>query len=192
MQGPHWNRNNEPDEVDQLMLNARLRDELEPFQDESTDLVNVQEMPTSMENEYLASMLAWERAPVLPIAQWFEPQLKLPHPDHLNGPELKALLWQTIDQLYEKQIVLDFTGHLSDFELYCLIMRDILPSPEKKLSVSSRYLHWHCLDPSEDTDTWLRFYASKEEREGWEQGTGQKPPPMEPQPFPRQMPRRSP
>ncbi len=63
MVSPQFSDNKELDEVDQLLLNARLRDALEPFQDESFDLVNVQGMPTSFENEYLASMLAWEQAP---------------------------------------------------------------------------------------------------------------------------------
>lgn len=189
---PNWKPKQEPDEVDQLLLNAQLRDELEPFLDESVDLVSVKEMPTKFENEYLASMLAWERAPVLPIANWFEPRLTLPHPDSLHEQELQDLLWNTIIHLHEKQIVLDFTGHLSDYELYCLIMRDILPSPEKKLDVSSTYLHWHCLDPTDDPDIWLMYYASEEEREGWAENTGEPLPPMQPLPFPRKMPRRMP
>ena len=41
------------EEVDQLLLNARLRDELEPYLDESVDLVNVRRMSTLMENEFL-------------------------------------------------------------------------------------------------------------------------------------------
>ncbi len=188
---PQW-KNNEPDEVDQLLLNARLRDELEPFKDESFDLVNVKEMPTSFENEYLASMLAWERAPVLPIAQWFEPRLTLPAPESLSVQQLHERLRGTISLLHEKQIVLDFTGHLSDYQLYCLIMRDILPSPEKKLDVSSTYLHWHCLDPTDDPDIWLTYYASDEERQGWAQETGNLLPPKRPLPFPRRMPRRLP
>ncbi len=71
-----------PDEVEHLLRNAELRDELEPYFDESIRSVNVEELPTPVENEFLASMLAWERAPVLPIAQWFEPELQLPHPGH--------------------------------------------------------------------------------------------------------------
>ena len=48
------------EEVDHLLLNARLRDELEPFLDESVSLVDVRRMSTPKENEFLASMLAWE------------------------------------------------------------------------------------------------------------------------------------
>ena len=69
-----------PDEVEHLLRNAELRDELEPYFDESIRNVNVEELPTPVENEFLASMLAWERAPILPISQWFEPELTLPHP----------------------------------------------------------------------------------------------------------------
>jgi hypothetical protein len=179
-----------PDEVDQLMLNARLRDELEPFLDESMRVVNSHRMPTAEENEYLASMLAWERAPVLPIAQWFEPRLELPSPETLSDDQLKQLLHDTIWQLFDKHIALDFTEHLSDLDLYCLILRDILPSYEKKLELSSTYLHWHCLEPSEEPETWLRYYASDEEREGWSEETGLSLPPAEKPPFPRDMPRR--
>ncbi len=77
-----------PDEVEHLLRNAELRNELEPYFDESLRSVNVDELPTPVENEFLASMLAWERAPVLPISQWFEPELKLPHPDTLSNEQL--------------------------------------------------------------------------------------------------------
>src|ERR1041385_2512422 len=97
----------QPDEVEHLLRNAQLRDELEPYFDESIGRVNVDELTTPVENEFLASMLAWERAPVLPISQWFDPELKLPHPDALSDEELHALLWETIHRFYEKRIVLD-------------------------------------------------------------------------------------
>ena len=192
MVSPQWPENKDLDEVDQLMLNAQLRDQLEPFLDESVDLVSVKKLPTSQENEYLASMLAWEQAPVLPIAQWFDPPLDLPSPDLLNETEVHDILWDTIEQLHEKQIVLDFTDHLSDYDLYCRIVRDIMPSPEKKLEVPSTYLHWYCLDPTDDPDTWLMYYASEEEREGWAEETLNPLPPTAEMPYPRKMPRRSP
>ena len=176
------------DEVDQLLLNAQLRNDLEPFLDESLGLVNIRRMPTSQENEFLASMLAWERAPVLPISQWFDPELKLPHPDSLDDNRLHEVLWETIHLLYGKRIVLEFTDHLPDRRLYCLIYRDILPSPEKKIDLPKNYLHWHCLDPDDDEETWLRFYASQEEREAWGDETGEPLPPSQSLPHSRKMP----
>jgi hypothetical protein len=178
------------EEVDHLLLNARLRDELEPFLDESVALVDVRSMPTPVENEFLASMLAWEKAPVLPISQWFSQELRLPPPDSLDDSALRETLWIVIHKLYEARIVLDFTEHLSDRELYCVIYRDILPSPEKKIDLPKNYLHWACLDPDDDPETWLRYYATDAQRDEWADESGEPLPPSEPPPYPRKMPTR--
>ena len=178
------------DEVDQLLLNARLRDEIEPYLDESVRRVDVRRMTTAVENEFLASMLEWERAPALPIGHWFEPELKLPAPELLADDELHEILWQTIEKLYRKRIVLEFTDHLSDRELYCVVCRDILPSQEKKIELSKAYLRWQCLDVTDYPEIWLRYYASRAEREGWAAETGDPLPPSESPPYPRKMPRR--
>lgn len=178
------------DEVEHLMRNAQLRDELEPFLDDSISQLNVGELPTPLENEYLASMLAWERAPVLPICDWFEPRLELPRPEALDDEQLHDMLWDTIQKLYDKRIVLEFTDHLSDRQLYCLIYRDILPSPEKKIDNSNSYLHWDCADQGGDPETWLRYYASEEDRRGWSESEDEPLPPTEPPPYPRKLPQR--
>jgi hypothetical protein len=178
------------DEVDQLLLNAQLRDELEPFLDESVHILDSRRLPTSDENEFLAQMLAWERAPVLPISRWFEPELVLPAPDKLTDAKLHACLWETLERLYDRRIVLDFTDHLSDRQLYTLIIRDILPSHEKKIDLPRNYLHWHCLDLDAAPEIWLSYYASEEEREVWSEETQQPLPERLPLPYPRRMPRR--
>ncbi len=177
------------DDVEHLLRNAQLRDQLEPFFDESIEFVNRRELPTPVENELLASMLAWERAPVLEISKWFSPELTLPHPDQLDDAALHHKLWTTIDRLYEKRIVLDFTDHLTDRQLYTLIFRDILPSPEKKIDNSSTYLHWDCSEAGGDESVWLRFYASDTDREAWAEETHGALPPKELPPYPRMLPR---
>jgi hypothetical protein len=182
---PRWD-----EEVDQLLLNARLRDELEPYLDESVQLIDLRRFPTRLENEFLASMLEWERAPVLPISRWFEPELVLPPPDSLSDTSLHELLWAVIHQLYSQRIALDFTEHLSDRELYCLVFRDILPSLEKKIDRNSAFLHWYCLDASDNPETWLRYYATESERQQWQEETGGDLPPSQSPPYPRRMPRR--
>lgn len=178
-----------PDEVEQLLRNAQLRDDLEPFFDESIEKLNSHELPTPIENELLASMLAWERAPVLPIAQWFSPELKIPAPEEMNDGQLHDQLWATVEQLFAKRIVLDFTDHLSDRQLYTLIYRDILPSLEKKIENPRNYLHWDCSDAGSDEDVWLRFYANAEDRELWQSETHGQLPPQELPPFLRDLPR---
>lgn len=178
------------DDVDQLMLNAQLRDELEPFLDDSLTCLQTKHLPTSVENEFLASMLAWERAPVVPIGQWFDPPLNLPHPDSLSNERLHALMWETIHKLYEKRIILDFTDHLSDRQLYTLIYRDIVSSAEKKIELPRNYLHWDCANTGDDPETWLRYYASNQERQAWAEETGLPLPPAEDPPNRRKMPTR--
>ncbi len=184
-------RRTDSDEVDQLLLNARLRDELEPFLDESVHILDCRRLPTQAENEFLAQMLAWERAPVLPISRWFEPELILPAPDKLSDEEVHELLGRTIERLYAQRVMLDFTDHLSDRQLYTLICRDILSSHEKKIDLPRNYLHWHCLDMDVQPEVWLTYYASQEERELWAEETGQALPPQAAPPYPRKMPRRA-
>ncbi|QDU28333.1 hypothetical protein ETAA8_34330 [Anatilimnocola aggregata] len=177
-------------EVDQLLLNARLRDELEPFLDESVDVLACKQLPTSDENEFLASMLAWERAPALPIAQWFNPPLQLASPERLSDDELRERLTAVIEKLSTRRIYLELTDHLSDRQLYCLIARDILPSHEKMIDLPHNYLNWRCLDADLDAETWLAYYATDEERDMWSAENSQPMPAMLPPPYPRDLPRK--
>ncbi len=177
-------------DIDLLLQNARLRDEMEPFLDESVTLVDMDRMSVHSENEFLSSLLAWERAPVLPIGQWFEPELVMRDHKEYSDAQVKQKLHQIIGRLYEKNIVLVHTDHLSDRQLYCLIARDILPAHEKKIVASNRAIQWQCLDIVVDEEAWLRFYASDEEREQWAADNWLKLPPREPLPFPRTMPHR--
>lgn len=177
------------DEIELLLRNAELRNELEPFYDDSISRVNIHRLPLDAENEYLASMLAWEMAPVLPIYRWFEPELRLPRPEALCDDELKQILYDVIQKLFEKRIVLEFTDHLNDRELYRLIYRDILPAREKKLDLGTNYLHWDCAFADGDPDVWLRYYASGEEREAWARSYRQPLPPREKPPYVRNLPK---
>jgi hypothetical protein len=176
------------EEVEHLLRNAQLRDELEPFLDESISRVNVKELPTPAENEFLESMLAWERAPVVPVGMWFAPPLVLPPAESLSDEMLHAALWDAIHKLYAMRIVLDFTDHLSDRELYRVIRNDLLTSREKKVDTPSNFLHWDCADITGDPDVWLRYYASEEERRRWSEEFACQLPPSEIPPFRRKLP----
>lgn len=176
------------DDVEQLLLNARLRDELEPFDDDSLNLVALSQMTTRRENEFLQSLLIWERAPTMPIAQWFEPELDLPHPDLLDDVTLSKTLGGLLERLASRRIVLQWTEHLSDRQLYCLILRDILSSPEKRFDLPDRWLAWRCLDEVADPETWLKYYATNEQRAEWARENGRDPPPAETPPYPRRVP----
>ncbi len=177
------------DDVEHLLRNAQLRDALEPLFDESIGCVNAEVMTTSSENEFLEMMLDWERAPIKPICEWFDPQLVLPSPDRLDDETLHNVLHNTIQQLFEKHIVLDFTEHLTDRQLYCVIYRDILPSQEKQIERRKNFLHWDCANMGDDPEIWLRYYATEEERQAWADETNGYPPQIDDPPFPRRLPR---
>lgn len=181
---------NVTDEVELLLQNARLRDELEPYIDESVQLVHFRQMNLREENSFLESMLAWERAPALPISCWSLPELVLPRPSSLDDDLLNTLLGDAIDRLFSARVVLEMTDHLSNRELYTLIYRDILPACEKKVDLPGNYLCWRCVDEA-DHDTWLTFYATESERLQWLENNEGPLPEARPVPFPRKLPRAS-
>ncbi len=172
------------DEVELMLANARLRDELEPYRDESIES-STKCMSLQAENEYLASMLAWERAPALPISDWFSPPLHLLPPDALGDSQLRMKLKQVVQKLYSKNIILRCTDHLTDRELYKIIYRDILPCCEKKVEVPGKALEWMCV---EDSETWLRYYASPVERRRFQEEHNTELPPSETPRFQRDLP----
>jgi hypothetical protein len=176
------------DEVELLLRNARLRDEIEPYIDESVSLVHFRQMTLREENSFLESMLAWERAPALPISHWSSPELELPSPGSLDDDVLSEILIDTIERLYSVRVVLEMTEHLSDRELYTLLCRDILPACEKKVDLPGNYLCWRCLEET-DVDTWLTYYATELERQQWFDHQGGPLPEPQPAPYPRKLPR---
>jgi len=172
--------------VEELVLNAELRTELEPFADESISRVRLIHRSLRHENEFLAGMLDWEVSPVEPIAQWYAPELSIPAPGRLDDNRLTQELENVVEKLFEKKMVLDFTDHLSDRELYAIIYRDILPSREKNLRQRNGFIHWDC--SCGDDEVWLRYYASDDEREEYQECTGELLPPKEVPPHYRVLP----
>lgn len=157
------------EEVDEFIRNAQLRNELEPFYDESISQVNVQSWTLKSENEFLASMLEWEKAPLLPIYEWFDPPLELLLPQGLSDVQLETLLDETLERLYHKGIVLDYSDHLTPLELYTLLVNQILPMSAKKIDNPTFSQHWNCCNPEDEDNItpWLMYYATEEERDHW-------------------------
>ena len=182
-------RRPDPEEVDCLIRNAELRDAIEPYLDEAIWEIDFRLLPTEAENRFLESMLAWEQAPLAPIARWFDPPLSLQPACTLDDDQLRERLWETIERLYSQRVVLDFTDHLSDRELYVLIRQDILPAQVKRVDMPDNYFHWDCSATCDDDPTvWLTYYADDEEREEWSLEAGRDPPPRAVPPHPRALP----
>jgi len=173
-------------EVEELLRNAELRTELEPYADESMTRVRLIHRSLRHENEFLAGMLDWEISPAEPIAHWFIPELCMPAPERLNDEQLLQALECVVEKLFEKKLILDFADHLSDRELYTLIYRDILPLREKNLRHRNGFIHWDC--SCGDDEIWLRYYASDDERAQYYDYTDEPLPPKEIPPHFRDLP----
>ncbi len=182
-------RHPEPEEIECLIRNGELRTAIEPYLDESVWEIDFRSLPTEAENRFLESMLAWELAPLAPVARWFDPPLAMQPACTLDEDQLRERLWEVIERLHAKRIVLDFTDHLSDRDLYSLIRRDILPAKLKLVDLPDNYVHWDC-SASDDGDptAWLTYYASDEEREDWRLEEGRDPPPRAVPSHPRSLP----
>jgi hypothetical protein len=178
----------DPEEVECLIRNGQLRDEIEPYLDESIWEIDFRNLPTPVENRFLESMLAWERAPSVPIARWFDPPLAMQPACTLDDEQVRERLWESIERLYSQRVILDFTDHLCDRELYTLIRRDILPAQVKRVDLPDNYFHWDCSACGDDSTVWLTYYASDEEREEWRLEAGREPPPRAVAPHPRALP----
>jgi hypothetical protein len=182
-------RHPDPEEVDCLLRNGELRTAIEPYLDEAVWEIDFRQLPTEAENRFLESMLAWELAPLAPVARWFDPPLAMQPACTLDDEQIRDRLWEVIELLHAKRIVLDYTDHLSDRELYALIRRDILPAPLKRVDLPDNFVHWDCSASLEgDQTVWLTYYASDEEREEWGREEGRDPPPRLVPPHPRALP----
>ena len=179
----------EPAEVDCLLRNAELRDAIEPYLDEAVLEIDFRALPTAAENRFLEAMIAWERADEEPIARWFDPPLAMQPACTLDDEQLRERLWDVIERLFEKRVVLDFTDHLSDRELYALIRRDILPARVRRVDLPENFVHWDCsASECDDATVWLTYYATDAERELWSHEEGREPPPRQVPRHPRALP----
>ncbi len=159
-----------PVEAEELMRHGSLMTSMEPYIDESITKIDINSWAIQEVNQYLEDIYDWETAPVLPISQWFDPPLQLPHPRNLSDKEIHTLLYQTLWQLFDKKIVFDCTEYLSERDFYSIIFFDILPSLEKNLKNKDCYIHWNLAkgDDEESVLAWLTYFADNRDRNNWQ------------------------
>lgn len=132
-----------------------MTDEAIPFED-------AQQNADDLDPRY--DPAAWDRAPYVPLYQWFDPPLLPTPPEQLGEHEFKDEIDLILRRLAEKNFFICSTDHLSDRELYETLYDEVLPQPEKFVDDPDWSCHWNL---AEDTDVWLTYYATDEEREEW-------------------------
>lgn len=101
----------------------------------------------------------------------------------LDDAALHAALWTIIREMYEIGLVIYWTDHLSDRELYRQLVRDTLTQPTSLDDGMTTHISM-CSD--HDSSTYLRFYAEEQDRAMWQRDWPDDVlPPKEPLPYSR-------
>jgi hypothetical protein len=96
------------------------------------------------------------------------PAIPLPAPGKLSDEKLEPLLWMLLHHLALRGVFVQHTDHLSDRELYAALWKHglcdpmQLPETNKNSAIFHDFLGgWG----AKETQIWLRYYASEDERE---------------------------
>jgi hypothetical protein len=96
--------------------------------------------------------------------------LDLPPPEQLDDAQLIAKLWDVIHAMADVGIVLEFTDHLSDRELYGYLCSDVLREPIQ-IDEDDIEATWHIdltgSGAEDDTQIFLKYYADDDYRRRW-------------------------
>lgn len=137
----------------------------ENFFDESADC------STEVQEQFQKYVDAFEQAKwSQPLQVLVESGISLPPPDELPDTELNAKLWEVINALALMGSYLEHTDHLSDRELYTLLLDDILleetvfPSNEMNMVC---HIDLIGSGSEEDNNIYLKYYADEDDRSFW-------------------------
>jgi len=124
-----------------------------------------------IEEEFWEHVVAFAQTQRLPLLEVLvKAGISVPSPDELDEGQLSAKLWEVIDGLFLQEIYLEHTDHLSDRELYMQLWSETLRE-EAVLPPEDTGFSYH-LDligsgSVADTLTYLKYYASEDERQEW-------------------------
>lgn len=121
----------------------------------------------------------------IPLAVLRERGIEMPDDATLDDEQVHRRLWEVIVAMKAIGLVIEFTNHLSDRELYRCLGEAL---KEETILTDDPNSAWH-LSPigsgsEEDNEIYLRYYADEEERRRWAED-GVTVPPKEPLPFDR-------
>jgi hypothetical protein len=149
----------------------KLRERIEELGGGEAVFQGESDLPEEIEEVFLEHVLAFEEGhTVTPIAALSDGGLTFPVPDELEDAELSTKLWELIHGLALLGVYLHSTNHLSDRQLYELLLNDVLLEETVLFPENPDYgYHIDMIGSGsrEDVMTFLKYYASEEDRAEW-------------------------
>jgi hypothetical protein len=149
-------------------------------------------VPLDIQHQFWQNVLATESAPYkLRREILAEAGFRAPAPNALTDQEVTAHLWRLINALAERRIFIFSTNHLSDRELYTLLVEAVL---EEEMQLLPSDAGWSCRiciheygAPGDEDGSllYLRYYADEATRAHWVQEFQEEIPPHCDPPFDR-------
>ena len=160
---PHFPNSNDIDRQ------ARIEDLKQKIRDatgENPVFGTMNDCPPDVEEAFLRNVLAFETAPQKPLFEVLgESGLKLPRPDDLTDHNLYDKLWEVIYALLALKVSIANTDHLSDRELYTMLVNNTL---HNEFAVATDYTLQIDMTESENYEEglqiYLKYYATEDER----------------------------
>ena len=156
--------------VDQQIRIDKLRRELEEEHGAVGFGASKEGDDPAMTESFLETALALEKHGfVSPLDELKRDGFELPAADSLDDESLTSKMWELIEALAARRMLLHSTNHLSDRELYTWLLEEGLPEETMGfgLPFGSCFLDVIGSGSEEDTELQMRFYADDEERAHW-------------------------
>jgi len=140
--------------------------------------------------QFWENVAAYERAPRgTLLGQLKQIGVSMPPADTMSDELLSLRLWEVIDALISLGVCLEDTDHLSDRELYNVLLSNLLTEEVTLMPGNSGYaFHTSPIGSGSEEDMYVyhRYYASEESRLSWlEQFPDDVMPPREVPPYDR-------
>lgn len=159
------------DHIEQYLHITEMKAELNELSDGQMVMGTCEDIEQGLEESFLESVLAYERAEQVPFRILMERDgVTFPAPDELNDEELSVKLDEVIQAMAKRRNFLDCTNHLSDRELYTHLIEISFEETVPDLPPDDR-TNYH-LDitsggSDEDIDIYLKYYADEDSRAHW-------------------------
>ncbi len=151
----------------------RLRRQAEELTGESMLWGRTDHLPPEIEEAFWKQIIAYESAePIDLFKMLVDGGVSLPPPVLVTEEAITITLWEVIYFLASVGCYLENTDHLSDRELYTMLHEELLRQPAILFPNDPCYAYHIDLigsGSSEETEIYLRYYASEEERRRWQE-----------------------